>query len=71
MSEFTPQGRTSYLMLRRQGEDGLDLSRQDAERLIQERDTWRLVIPGWTETTEMQRREVLKAVSRWITDTET
>ena len=71
VSEFTPQGRTSYLMLRHGGEEGLDLSRQDAERLIQERDTWRLVIPGWTETTEMQRREVLKAVSRWLTDTET
>ena len=58
-------------MLRHGGEEGLDLSRQDAERLIQERDTWRLVIPGGTETTEMQRREVLKAVSRWLTDTET
>ena len=71
VSEFTPHGWAGYLMLRHGGEEGLDLSRQDAGRLIQESDTWWLVMPGWTKTTEMQRREVLDAVSRWLRDTET
>ena len=39
VSEFTPHGWAGYLMIRHGGEEGLDLSRQDAERLVQESDT--------------------------------
>ena len=70
VKKFTPHGGEGQLMVKHQRLEALDLSRQDAERLIRERNTWRLVMPGWTETTELQRREVTDAVSRWLLDAE-